>query len=132
MIKTTMDKLIQADIWGYKEEEENEIKDTEAIMKHLEYWNSHVAPILKAPRVRELTAMRARRLVARLGAHPNMWVEILDEFPRVSQQIRGASWLTFDWFLGETNLAKWLEGSYRPKHDQYHGGNNTGKDNGCG
>lgn len=114
---------VQVDIFGYEDSEE-EIKDAEVLRCHLVYWNNHVAPKLKSPQVKELTKVRAQRLTARLRTHPDMWTEILKEYPKVSQPVREASWVTFDWFLRETNLAKWIEGCYRPKYDQYHGGSN--------
>jgi hypothetical protein len=91
---------------------------TEDLVNHIKYWNSDISAELKAPVVQELTLARASSLRKRLEEHPNLWNDIVGEIKYLREDVLGSSWLTFDFFMGENNLAKWCDGNYRRKEFQ--------------
>ena len=92
------------------------LNDMDALLLWVKDWNERVAPTLKAPAVRHLSEARAKKLRNQVLRYPNLWNEILKEEPHLAEKFRGSGWITFDFFLSENNLVKWLDGNYRGRN----------------
>lgn len=92
-----------------------ELPEAEVLRQHIAHFNEHVAPKLLCSTVHTLSDTRLRSLRARLLDFPDLWERILAEVPRLDSKVKGSPWLNFDFLMSENNLAKYLDGNYRPK-----------------
>lgn len=82
---------------------------------HVDRWNSEVAQALGVPRILAMPQARISKLKARLKELPELWDAVLAEAKQLGGWARDKQIITFDFLMSQTNLAKFLEGNYRPK-----------------
>lgn len=77
-------------------------------------WN-RIAQEHGLPKIQTLTGERRRKLKARLAEWTDFWIRLEAELLLRSRWCRSQTFLTFDWLMSPTNLAKFFEGNYRER-----------------
>ena len=82
--------------------------------EHQTIWNEKVAPIWGLPRINTISDTRKKHLRTRLERDPEFWDKVLEEVPRMREEVVKLNFFGFDWLVkSETNYLKLIEGSYR-------------------